>query len=93
MRINLKDAVDDLAPLPPPCFHNRIAWVHYLKSCAAAQNQIDEPKVITVEGGAPKFNMEFPYCADCTQVRSVEMMAAGRCSPNYLKELAKCPSH
>ena len=38
MRLNLSDAVDDLAPPPPPCFFNRGSWIAYLKSAAAAQN-------------------------------------------------------
>lgn len=38
MRLNLSDAVDDLALPPPPCFFNRSSWMLYLKSAAAAQN-------------------------------------------------------
>lgn len=40
MRLNLSDAVDDLAPLEqPPCFHNRESWLQYLKSAAETQNR------------------------------------------------------
>lgn len=86
-RINLKDAVDDLAPPPPPCFFNRSGWMQYLQSAAAAQNQRNEPVVILVaQDGSATFNFDFPMCADCTQVKSLEMTRQGRCNPEYLKQ-------
>lgn len=87
-RINLKDAVDDLAPPPPPCFFNRSGWMQYLQSAAAAQNQRNEPAVILVaQDGAGTFNFDFPLCADCSQVKSLEMTRQGRCNPEYLVNL------
>ena len=87
-RINLKDAVDDLAPPPPPCFFNRSGWMQYLQSAAAAQNQRNEPVVILVaQDGAATFNFDFPLCADCSKVKSLEMTRRGRCNPQYLTEL------
>lgn len=87
-RINLKDAVDDLAPPPPPCFFNRSGWMQYLHSAAAAQNQRNEPTVIRIaQDGAATFNFDFPMCADCTQVKSLEMSRQGRCNPHYLTTL------
>lgn len=87
-RLNLSDAVDDLAPIyPPPCFHNRTIWLEYLKSAAAAQNQRDEPKVILIRDGAASFNWDFPFCADCTQIKSLDMMRKERCQPEYLRRL------
>ena len=87
-RINLKDAVDDLAPPPPSCFFNRGSWMQYLQSAAAAQNQRNEPVVILVaQDGAATFNFDFPMCADCTQVKSLEMTRQGRCNPEYLVNL------
>lgn len=89
-RLNLTDAVDDLAPAPPPCFLNRISWREYLRSAAAAQNNKAEPKVILIaHDGAATFNHAFPFCSDCTQVKSVEMMAAGRCNPQFLQQLGE----
>lgn len=86
-RINLKDAVDDLAPPPPPCFFNRSGWMQYLQSAAATQNQRNEPVVILVaQDGAATFNFDFPLCADCSQVKSLEMTRQGRCNPEYLKQ-------
>lgn len=87
-RLNLSDAVDDLAPPPPKCFLNRTSWREYLKSAAAAQNQKGEPTVILFKNGEPRFNYEFPLCNDCTQVKSVEMMAKDRCEPQFLTILA-----
>lgn len=88
IRINLKDAVDDLAPPPPPCFYNRSSWMQYLQSAAGAQNQRNEPPVIQIaKDGAATFNWDFPFCADCTQIKSLEMTRAGRCSPHYLVNL------
>lgn len=87
-RINLKDAVDDLAPPPPPCFFNRTGWMQYLHSAAAAQNQRNEPLVIRIaQDGAATFNFDFPMCADCTQGKSLEMTRQGRCNPQYLTGL------
>jgi hypothetical protein len=90
IRLNLADAVNDLAPAPPPCFHNRIHWLEYLQSAAAAQACRTEPKVIlsSSEQGA-HFNLDFNFCADCTQVKSVQMMAKGLCNPNHLTQLKK----
>ena len=85
-RINLSDAVEDLAPPPPPCFLNRAEWIGYLKSCAASQNDGDSPKLVLATYGAPRINYEYPYCADCTQVHSLAMTKEGRCNPNFLKE-------
>ena len=86
-RINLKDAVDDLAPPPPPCFFNRSSWMQYLQSAAAAQNQRNEPVVILIaRDGAATFNFDYPLCADCSQIKSMEMTRAGRCNPQYLKQ-------
>lgn len=87
-RLNLKDTVDDLAPPPPPCFHNRSGWMEYLKSAAAAQNHAGEPKVIRIfKDGTHAFNFDFPMCADCTQVKSFDMEKQGRCNPQYLTNL------
>lgn len=88
-RLNLSDAVDDLAPAPPPCFQNRTGWREYLKSAAAAQNNRAEPKVILVDDGGARFNFAYPFCADCTQVKSVEMMRQGRCDPGFLQRLGQ----
>ena len=85
-RLNLCDAVDDLAPPPPPCFLNKLEWVEYLKSCAASQNDGESPKIIYIADGEPKINYDYPICADCTQVHSLAMGKAGRCKPNFLKE-------
>ena len=85
-RINLKDAVDDLAPPPPSCFFNKVQWVEYLKSAAAVQNHKGEPRVIIMENGTPAFNRELNFCVDCYQQKSVEMMAKGRCNPDDLKK-------
>lgn len=86
-RHNLSDAVDDLAPTHPPCYLNRLAWVEYLKSAAAAQNQRDEPKVFLIQEGEPVFNHQFPFCVDCTEQNKAAMDRLGRCKPNHLTEM------
>ncbi|XVJ69933.1 MAG: hypothetical protein HEQ39_09940 [Rhizobacter sp.] len=83
-RINLSDAVDDMAPAHPPCYLNRLAWVEYLKSAAAAQNQRDEPKVFLIASGEPVFNHQFPFCVDCTEQNRADMERMERCNPNHL---------
>lgn len=87
-RLNLADAVEDLAPAPPPCFLNHLSWREYLKSAAAAQNHKGEPRVIVIVNGNPEFDLTMNYCLDCTEKKSVEMMAKGRCDPDHLKKLA-----
>lgn len=87
MRLNLSDAVDDLAPAPPPCFTNRIEWLEYLRSAAACQNHKGEPKVIFMVNGEASFNKGFTFCVDCTQVKSYAMSEKGLCNPDHLKAL------
>ena len=61
--------------------------MQYLQSAAGAQNNRSEPVVILVaRDGAATFNFDFPMCADCTQVKSLEMTRQGRCNPEYLKQ-------
>lgn len=84
-RLNLSDAIDDLAPPPPPCFLNRLEWVEYLKSCAASQNDGESPKIILITNGEPRINWDYPICADCTQIHSLAMTKEGRCNPDFLK--------
>ncbi|MBP3980512.1 hypothetical protein J8G26_07160 [Acidovorax sp. JG5] len=87
MRLNLSDAVDDLAPPPPPCFFNRASWIAYLKSAAAAQNHNgSQPVIIVAADGEPAFNARLNYCADCTQAKSLEMQDKGRCNPYHLSD-------
>ena len=87
MRLNLSDAVDDLAPPPPPCFFNRGSWIAYLKSAAAAQNHKgSQPVIIVAADGEPAFNTRLNYCADCTQAKSLEMQGKGRCNPYHLSD-------
>lgn len=87
MRLNLSDAVDDLAPPPPPCFFNRGSWIAYLKSAAAAQNHKgSQPVIIVAADGEPAFNTRLNYCADCTQAKSFEMQGKGRCNPYHLSD-------
>jgi hypothetical protein len=85
-RLNLADAINDLAPLPPPCFLNRLEWVEYLKSCAASQNDGESAKIILIKDGEPTINYNYPICADCTQIHSLDMTRAGKCRPNALKD-------
>ena len=92
-RLNLADAVRDLAPPPPPCFHNRFAWMEFLTSAAEFQNNGRGPrpsrKVILLVDEQPQFNRTFNFCADCNQQHSLQMMREGKCQPDYLKKDAK----
>lgn len=83
-RLNLSDCINDLHPPHPPCFKNRLLWVEYLQAAAACQNNKAEPKIIVIIDGEPRINADFPFCADCTQIKSVEMDLAGRCDPLFL---------
>ena len=41
--------------------------------------------ILIAEDGTPSFNRKFNYCADCTQIKIVEMMAKDRCDPKFLR--------
>lgn len=86
-RLNLSDAVDDLAPPPPPCFLNRASWKEYLKSGAAVQNHKGEPKVILLVDGSPAFNHALDFCSDCSTSQRASMVKQSRCDPAHLKKL------
>lgn len=86
-RLNLDDAVEDLAPPPPPCFLNRMSWREYLKSAAAVQNHKGEQVVIVITKGEPSFNMKLDFCEDCTSRAAADMQARGQCVPTHLREL------
>lgn len=85
-RTNLSDAVEDLAPGPPPCFHNRAEWIQYLKSAAAVQYHKGEQKVIFARRVEASFNYEFDYCEDCHSARQAQMVRKGLCHPDYVKD-------
>lgn len=88
-RLNLDDAVDDLAPSPPPCFENRYIWRDYLKSAASIQYQKGEQRVILVSAGSlPTFNRAFNFCLDCDSRTAARKQEQGLCHPDHMtKEL------
>lgn len=86
-RVNLNDAVEDLAPVPPPCFLNRISWREYLKSAAAVQNHKGEQTVIFITDAGPAFNMGLDFCEDCNSQTAAKMKARGQCAPEHLRNL------
>lgn len=88
-RLNLSDAVDDLAPPKPPCWPDRTAWLEFLKSAAAVQNHRGEQTVIAIVDGQPTFNIFYNYCADCLAPRARAMEIANKCNPRYLLEGVK----
>lgn len=88
-RINLSDAVDDLAPPPPKCFLNGAIWKEYLKSAAAVQNHKGEQPIILLKKGEPSFNMAMSFCVDCETAHKTIMRAAGKCLPRHLQVLAE----
>ncbi len=87
-RLNLSDAIDDLAPPPPPCFLNSHAWTQYLKSCATAQNATRYQKIVVMVDGKPRINHEFRFCKDCTPEHKRAMQDKKMCNPIHLKNLS-----
>lgn len=86
VRINLKDAVDDLAPEPPPCFLNKVHWIEYLHSVAAAQNNRGEQKIILIVDGEPVINRNFNFCEDCESKEHREFQKMhGTCIPDWMR--------
>jgi hypothetical protein len=87
-RLNLKDAIDDLAPPPPPCFLNNVHWIEYLYSAAATQNNRGEQKIILIVDGEPRINHAFNFCEDCESKEHKEhQKMMGLCRPDHLKGL------
>jgi hypothetical protein len=91
-RLNLSDAVDDLAPPPPPCWPDRTSWMEYLKSAAAAQNKHGNPRVILTAAEGPAFNTAFNFCTDCLSSRAARMTREGKCQPDALKTKDQTPA-
>ena len=85
VRINLRDAVDDLAPAPPSCFLNKLHWIEYLYSAAASQNNRGEQKIILIVDESPTINKDYDFCEDCTAHHRRAMLKVGQCAPDWLK--------
>lgn len=87
-RLNLSDAIDDVAPPPPPCFLNAAEWRSYLKSAAAVQNQRNEQRVVFLaDGGVPAFDLDYDFCRDCSAQHRASHERLGTCKPHHLKDL------
>ena len=84
VRINLKDAVDDLAPAPPLCFLNKVHWIEYLYSAAASQNNRGEQKIILIVEGEPVINKAYDFCEDCTAHHRRAMVKVNQCHPDWM---------
>jgi hypothetical protein len=89
----LRERVAALAPITPPCFHDRLSWLEYVASAASVKRApTPEPLPIVFEAGKPvRFNMGFNFCADCTySARDLEQLRARNlCRPRWLLDGCK----
>ena len=79
--------VIELAPVAPPCFADRLAWLEYLCDAQIAANghtrgPLDLRKTPTT------FNHRLDFCGDCTARFARQMQQQGRCNPNHLLDLS-----
>lgn len=76
----------ELAPVAPPCFAARSAWLEFLASAAEAQAARPQP-VLLIQAGQPvRFNPRFNFCADCDRKHKRAMKAADKCRPEWLAD-------
>ncbi len=82
-------ALVELAPLAPPCFADRLAWVEYLVSSAQSQrvggNGEERGPLLFEKGRAVRFDYGWSFCTDCLQEHRDRMANAGACRPDFVK--------
>jgi hypothetical protein len=90
--VNLQHAVQQVAPLAPPCFESRLQWLTYLVSAAQAHVPNREPGPLVIRAGEPvTFNCSFDFCQDCEAGwrREQRVVERGACKPHWLRQFDK----
>lgn len=77
-----------IAPVAPPCFPDRLAWLEFLQESDRAERRRDVLGPLDMRQPQPRFNFDFSFCGDCTAKHAREMGAKGRCDPEHLQKLA-----
>ena len=80
-----------LAPVAPPCFPTRTAWLEYLAAAAEAQTT-KAPGPLDLRKGEPVFNFRHDFCAPCGAKYALAMQRQGLCKPQHLREMAPAPA-
>lgn len=83
--------VIELAPVAPPCFADRLAWLEYLCDAQIAANGHTRGP-LDLRQAEPRFNHRLDFCDDCTARFSQQMQRVGRCKPDHLLALSKLQS-
>jgi hypothetical protein len=86
--VNVKDAIEDLAPEPPPCFKGAVEWREYLVSAAKSQ-VIGRRETVVLIRSDRAINPAFNFCRDCDKAYKRAMQADGRCVPDFLRDTAE----
>lgn len=75
------EAIEALAPIAPPCFASRDAWLAFLQAQLAAEGV---KTVLLIRNGTAVFNRCLNYCEACTAEFKSEMTSQRRCNPAWL---------
>lgn len=75
-----------LAPIAPPCFDTRSAWLEFVGAAADSQ-QPRRNGPLDMRKSPAEFSARFNFCTDCTIPRAKAMDAQGRCKPEWLSLL------
>lgn len=82
-----RNLVEQLAPVAPPCFADRLIWLEYLVAMAEAQSEKGQPAALIFEAGKPvRVNWALDYCSDCDSLYAKVMQSQSRCCPNWLRD-------
>lgn len=83
-RDDTAEAIDRLAPPPPPCFDSRQQWHSWL--CASAETgPSPTTSPIQIRNGVAHFNARIGYCQDCPVSYRSEMLKRDRCCPTWVR--------
>ncbi len=81
--------VIQIAPVAPPCFHDRLAWVEFLVSAAEDTSRTGARRgPLDLRKTEPAFNYAFDFCEQCSANYALRMQGEDRCHPWHLRELA-----
>lgn len=83
-----REMVIRLAPVAPPCFQTRTAWLEYLCDAQIASNGHTRGPLDLRQGEA-MFNYDLDFCDDCTVKFAWQMQQQGKCHPKHLAELKR----
>lgn len=89
---SIHQATQRLAPLAPPCFANRLAWLTYVIQASSVREHHKDVSPLIFKAGKPvEFNFEWSMCGDCDAEwrRRERVVERGKCRPDWLRQFVK----